>query len=121
MAQLVDCPLCKKTVSDEAESCPHCGHNVRAEIQRIRREEYERSPEGIAARQREEEETRKREEKDRRRSERRENGGACVECGRTLRRYSGNRTYYFCENSSCEDYDTWAYTQAERLLAMRGY
>jgi hypothetical protein len=34
---LVDCPDCKREVSDQAESCPHCGHPLRAFSQEVSR------------------------------------------------------------------------------------
>jgi len=29
MADLIECPACKKTVSSAADSCPHCGQPIR--------------------------------------------------------------------------------------------
>jgi len=32
MANLVECSLCKRRVSNECRSCPNCGHNVADEL-----------------------------------------------------------------------------------------
>ena len=32
MAQLVRCPLCRRSVSSECTSCPGCGHNVAGDL-----------------------------------------------------------------------------------------
>ena len=35
MAHLVNCSLCKRSVSSECSSCPGCGHNVAGELCKI--------------------------------------------------------------------------------------
>ncbi len=34
MAQLLPCPNCKKEISENAHSCPHCGEDFMAYVQR---------------------------------------------------------------------------------------
>ena len=33
---LVECPECKQQISDQAESCPHCGLPIKSSVQKIR-------------------------------------------------------------------------------------
>jgi hypothetical protein len=34
---LIECPECKRQVSDQAEGCPHCGHPIRSSVHEIPR------------------------------------------------------------------------------------